>query len=109
MADSYLDQGSTLAVIIDAVHELLAFSRDKAEYDADCRIKEMAKKVRNQLFLSESDRSIVTNKELARCKTKLHIITQEYEHLSDAHKFLFEPLIKELQTRIFESRRNRKR
>lgn len=91
---------STLAAVLDSVEELVAYARDKALFEADCRMREKAAALRSAMFACESVRSITVTKELARCKVKLKLLKNEASRLPETMKQLTVPLLDELEERI---------
>jgi hypothetical protein len=99
---------NSIAVALDAVTDLLSYCRQKALYDADCRLREKAAEIRSARYTAESDRCLCVTKELARCKIKLKLLKTEIENETSQNiKELFLPLLKDLENRIINLRESR--
>lgn len=98
---------SSLAAFLDAVGVLASYAREKALYEADCRLREKAAEIRAALFANESARCLSVTTELARCKMKLSLLKKEVMSDQQPARQLLLPLLEDLEARIAELRSRR--
>ena len=92
---------------LTAVGELVSYCRQKAIYEADCRVREELAKARESMFRSATVKHQAVTVELARCKVKLCILQQQVATLPPALKCLFAPLLMDVENRISQVRKER--
>lgn len=89
---------------IDALGDVLSYCRQKALYEADCRVREECRKMRAVLFECDSQKDRVAVVDLARCKRKLKHFRQEVGQTPDELRVMFVPLISELEDKVEQLR-----
>ena len=92
---------------LTAVGQLVDYCRQKAIYEADCRVREELSKARESMFRAASMKHQGVTVELARCKAKLCILQHQVATLPSALKCLFEPLLMDMENRISQMRKER--
>ncbi len=95
--------------VAEAFADLLSYCRQKALYEADCRVREECCKMRAVLFEHDSSKDRCTVIELARCKKKLKRLCQEIEQTPDGLKVLFAPMVSELESKVAQLRLDHQR
>lgn len=99
-----VDSGLAAETVTDALADVLSYCRQKALYEADCRVREKCGKMRAALFAHDSSKDHCTVVELARCKRKLKHLCQEVGQTPDGLKALFAPVVSELESRVAQLR-----
>lgn len=99
-----VDSRRAAETAIDALGDILSYCRQKALYEADCRVREECRKMRAVLFACDSQKDRVAVVDLARCKRKLKHFRQEVEQTPDELKVMFAPLISELEDKVGQLR-----
>lgn len=100
---------ATLESIIDSVSAFCNFKIQEELYRSDCLIREELAKYRRAVATAKASVQHAATVELARCKTKLVLLQNRIASLSDIHKELFAPLLRELDAKIVQLREERKK
>ena len=93
--------------VLTAVGQLVDYCRQKAIYEADCRVREELAKARESMFRAAALKHQSVTVELARCKTESCILQHKVATLPPALKCLFEPLLMDMENRISQMRKER--
>ena len=96
------------SIITDAVAQILVYGKQKAIYEADCRVRAEMERARDALFDLESTKCRMATVELARCKLKLERLRKSMEGLPEGLLKLITPLTDRLAGRIETMRALRK-
>ena len=91
--------------IVESVGGIVAYARQKALYEADCRVREELERMRRIMYTCESVQCRKATVELARCKVKLKHLRGEVDKVPIALKVLFNPLVSDLESRIIAFRK----
>lgn len=96
-----------LDLALSCLSEVLAYSKQKALYEADCRVRESLEKLRSVVFGAKAaeEREVVVD--LARCKLKLAHLERCVAKMPAPLQNLVSPLLHELKTHIEGLRRKR--
>lgn len=101
------DVGTGIDSLIQIVDSVVSYSRQKALYEADCRVREAAQRVREAVYAADSARCQVATVDLAILKFKLKILRGKIDKIPSSSRLYFDPLVAELENRIMGVRRKR--
>ena len=96
------------SIVTDAVAQIVAYGRQKAIYEADCRVRAEMERARGALFDLESTKCRMATVELTLCKRKLERLQKSMEGLPEGLLKLITPLTDRLAGRIETMRSLRK-
>ena len=97
----------SVGAIVEAVAELVAYARQKALYEADCRVRDELERMRRVMYARDTMQCRMATIELARCKAKIERLRKEISNVPKSLKDLFEPLLAELELRVSAFRKVR--
>lgn len=95
-----MNEQESIGAIVEAIGEIVAYARQKALYEADCRVREELEHMRKAAFACQVERCRVATIDLARSKRKLVLLSKEVSRIPSALKVLIEPLVAELEARV---------
>ena len=98
-----------MEALVDGVRALAQYARDKALYEADCRIQEELARLRSVIYRRDAGEMTGLTVELNRCKCKVALLQMEIESTPPSVREFLSPLASELETRIDELRAKRRR
>lgn len=98
-----------LDILGGVVAEVSGYCRQKALYEADCRVRQKLEEARRALYLADSAHCQLTTVELQRSKLRLQRLEQQSARLPSEFAGIYMDLIKEVEARIEVLRESRRR
>ena len=95
--------------VIGGLKEVASYSRQKALYEADCRIRAKLAEARRALYSADSSRCLCSTVELQRSKLKLEFLKRQTDKLPPDLAVAYADLIDEVEARITVLRGDRRR
>lgn len=98
-----------LDILSGVVAEVSGYCRQKALYEADCRVRQKLEEARRALYSADSVRCQLTTVELQRSKLRLQRLRLQSEKLPPEISGIYADLIEEAEVRIETLRESRRR